>query len=238
MVDVVKFSPEAPIPVVKEVKEYSIPGMAANVKKNLENLGIHEIDFVTNDWSITKTRYIDIRSGNQLLRLDDDGAGIPWSGNLATKLSEYDAIIVSDYNKGFLSYEHIEKIISKVKIPVFIDTKKQDLARFNTKNTFIKINELEYNSRLSVPENLIVTVGKKGAWYKTKRSETIFPTNIVDVVDVCGAGDTFLAALCAQYLYTKSIDLSIMFANIAAGLTVQHRGNYAPSYDEIRNAGY
>jgi bifunctional ADP-heptose synthase (sugar kinase/adenylyltransferase) len=57
-------------------------------------------------------------------------------------------------------------------------------------------------------------------------------------MDVCGCGDTFLAALTVQYLYTKNIEKSIMFANVAAGITVQHRGNYAPSFDEVRNAGY
>ena len=57
-------------------------------------------------------------------------------------------------------------------------------------------------------------------------------------MDVCGCGDTFLAALTAQYLFTKDIEKAIIFANIAAGITVQHRGNYAPTYDEIRIAGY
>ena len=66
----------------------------------------------------------------------------------------------------------------------------------------------------------------------------IYPTNKVDVVDVCGCGDTFLAALTIQYLYTRDIEKSIIFANTAAGITVQHRGNYAPSYDEIRHARY
>jgi sugar/nucleoside kinase (ribokinase family) len=47
-----------------------------------------------------------------------------------------------------------------------------------------------------------------------------------------------LAALTAQYLFTKDIEKAIIFANIAAGITVQHRGNYAPTYDEIRIAGY
>ena len=55
-------------------------------------------------------------------------------------------------------------------------------------------------------------------------------------MDVCGCGDTFLAALVAQYLLTKDIEKSILFANIAAGITVQHRGNYAPTHDEIKNA--
>jgi sugar/nucleoside kinase (ribokinase family) len=57
-------------------------------------------------------------------------------------------------------------------------------------------------------------------------------------MDVCGCGDTFMAALVAQYLFTKDIEKAIIFANVAAGITVQHRGNYAPSYDEIRHAGY
>jgi bifunctional ADP-heptose synthase (sugar kinase/adenylyltransferase) len=50
--------------------------------------------------------------------------------------------------------------------------------------------------------------------------------------------DILLAALTVQHLFTKDMQKSIMFANVAAGLTVQHIGNYAPSYDEIRIAGY
>jgi sugar/nucleoside kinase (ribokinase family) len=55
-------------------------------------------------------------------------------------------------------------------------------------------------------------------------------------MDVCGCGDTFMAALAAQYLFTKDIESAIIFANVAAGITVQHRGNYAPTYKEIWNA--
>jgi len=73
-------------------------------------------------------------------------------------------------------------------------------------------------------------MGDRGAYYNGQ----IFTTTPVEVTDVCGCGDTFLAALAVQYLYTKSIEKSIMFANAAAGITVKHRGNYAPSYDEIR----
>ena len=66
----------------------------------------------------------------------------------------------------------------------------------------------------------------------------VYPTTKVEVMDVCGCGDTFMAALVTQYLFTKDIEKAILFANIAASITVQHRGNYAPSYDEIRIAGY
>jgi D-beta-D-heptose 7-phosphate kinase/D-beta-D-heptose 1-phosphate adenosyltransferase len=229
-----RLSPEAPVPVIKIVDTMTVPGMAANVDNNLKQLGI-DADFITNDSIIKKTRYIDKRSGQHLLRVDDESDVVPWSGRIhLSPIESYDAIVISDYNKGFLTYEHIENIIRTVDCPVFIDTKKQDLSRFSAPNAYIKINDLESKLATSKPSNLIVTKGGDGASYNS----TIFPTKSVEVMDVCGCGDTFLAALTAQYLFTKDIEKSIIFANIAAGITVQHRGNYAPSYDEIRNAGY
>ena len=79
---------------------------------------------------------------------------------------------------------------------------------------------------------MIVTLGSRGAMYGNK----IFPTKSVEVVDVCGCGDTFLAALSYQYLVTKSINEAIIFANNASSITVQKEGNYAPTLREIQNA--
>ena len=141
-------------------------------------------------------------------------------------------MIISDYNKGFLTYENIENVINLVNCPVFIDTKKPDLKRFQ--GAYVKINSLENSLATSVLDELIVTMGGYGARYKNQ----IYPAPTIEVADVCGAGDTFLSALAYQYLLTKDIEKAIIFANIAASITVQHRGNYAPSYDEIRNAGY
>jgi bifunctional ADP-heptose synthase (sugar kinase/adenylyltransferase) len=229
-----RLSPEAPVPVIKVVNEYQLPGMSANVKQNLVNLGI-EPDFITNDQEIKKTRYIDQRSGQHLLRVDAEDNILPWSRRLPFPLHEYDIIVISDYDKGFLTYDSIRYLVEMSTCPVFIDTKKKDLAFFGEHDrVYIKINDLESKLATSKPSNLIVTRGGDGASY----NGTIFPTKSVEVMDVCGCGDTFLAALTAQYLFTKDIEKAILFANIAAGITVQHRGNYAPTYDEIRNAGY
>ena len=232
-----RLSPEAPVPVIKLTKHMSVSGMAANVYLNLANLGI-DADFVTNKEVITKTRFIDQRSGQHLLRVDDEGEVKQWDGNIPQPLSTYDAIIISDYDKGFLKYIDIERIVDSVRCPVFIDTKKKDLAEiappFRADHVYIKINELEFKNAHSISDNLIVTLGDRGAQYNGQ----IYPTKQSEVMDVCGCGDTFLAALAVQYLFTKDIEKAIMFANVAAGLTVQHRGNYAPSYDEVRNAGY
>ena len=227
-----RLSPEAPVPVVKIVETFSLPGMSSNVYRNLVSLNI-EADFIHNDTPITKTRFIDKRSGQHLLRVDDEDNVAQWSGKLPNPLNSYDAIVISDYDKGFLTYEHIESLIES-SIPVFIDTKKTDLERFQ--GAWVKVNELEYSRLRSECSGLIVTLGDRGA--KVPHHNLECPTKIVEVMDVCGCGDTFLAALTAQYLFTKDIEKAIIFANVAAGITVQHRGNYAPSYDEIRNAGY
>jgi D-beta-D-heptose 7-phosphate kinase/D-beta-D-heptose 1-phosphate adenosyltransferase len=228
-----RISPEAPVPVLKIINTYDLPGMAANVNLNLINLNI-DADFVTNDSPVTKTRYIDERSGQHLLRVDDEPTVPIWSGVTPSPIEEYDIIVISDYNKGFLSDGQIYQIIKNSECPIFIDTKKRDLSMFNQPNVFIKINESEYNNATSKHDNLIVTLGSRGAMY----NDQIYPTKKVEVMDVCGCGDTFMAALVTQYLLTKDIEKAILFANVAAGITVQHRGNYAPSYNEIRNAGY
>ena len=232
-----RLSPEAPVPVLKITETYDVPGMAANVNHNLRNLGI-DADFATNAAPIFKHRYIDKKSGQHMLRVDDEEDVAVWSGRIPNE--KYDAVVISDYNKGFLTYETIEMVINTYSCPIFIDTKKKDLSRFSADHVYVKINELEYKNRYSIPRNLIVTLGDQGAMLKkiNPGTETLFGTKLVEVTDVCGCGDTFLAALTTQYLFTKDIEKAILFANIAAGITVQHRGNYAPSYDEIRHAGY
>lgn len=233
-----RISPEAPVPIIKITEEYSLPGMAGNVKRNIEQLGILECDFITNNIDIKKTRYIDRKSGQHILRVDAEPEIPSWSGRIWFNYNDFDAIIISDYNKGFLTYENIENIISQTNIPIFIDTKKRNLNRFCGENVFVKINEQEYKNSNSIPTNLIVTLGERGAWFKNSSNTKLIPTTPVEVVDVCGCGDTFLAALTYQYLCTNDIEESIMFANTAAGITVQHRGNYAPTFDEIKNARY
>lgn len=228
-----RLSPEAPVPIIKLLTKSIVPGMAANVYFNLKALGICP-DFVRNSENIIKSRFVDQRSGQHLLRVDDEPIVTPWNGSTPYPIGDYDGVVISDYNKGFLSYEHIERIIAEATGPVFIDTKKTDLSRFT--GAYVKINETEYNNSTSLPDNLIVTLGSVGAMLKTDSKETLFTTNPVDVVDVCGCGDTFLSALFYNFLTTNNIEQSIKFANRAASLTVQHQGNYAPSLMEIGNA--
>ena len=64
-----RLAPEAPVPVFNPVYEETNKGMAGNVVANLQALGINTI-FVSNNEDVVKTRYVDDRSGQILLRVD------------------------------------------------------------------------------------------------------------------------------------------------------------------------
>ncbi len=222
-----RLSPEAPVPVFVPKYEENRRGMAGNVEENLKALGC-DVSLLTLDGG-TKTRFIDERSNQHIMRLDQDAKGGPIE--LATTIPAiYDAVVISDYNKGCISYELVEEILQQFRGPVFIDTKKTDLARFE--GAFVKINSLENSLAKTLPSQTIVTLGKQGCLYA---GET-YPAPQVEVADVCGAGDTFLAALVYRYLKTNSVPEALIFANRAAAVTVKHMGVYAPTLKEINEA--
>ena len=223
-----RISPEAPVPIINYANTVTKPGMAANVRDNLLKLGC-EIEFVHGIKTCIKTRIIDSKSKQHLLRIDQDMQSRPVNVN-HHDLDQYDAIVVSDYNKGSVTYECVENLRLHFAGPIFVDTKKTDLARFE--GCYVKINELERSLAKSVPTELIVTLGSKGVKYK----EHEISTPQVEAFDVCGAGDTFLSALAYEYVITKDILKAINFATRAASVTIQHVGVYSPTVMEINHA--
>ena len=223
-----RISPEAPVPIFEPHYTIHHDGMAGNVRKNLEALGC-DVNFLHGAVS-KKNRLIDQRTKQQLLRLDKDAISEPVTFETAIP-PIYDAIVISDYNKGTVSYELIEELAKEVDVPIFVDTKKTDLARLS--GCYVKINALEKSRATSLPkiDHLIVTQGHHGATW----NDWVFPAETVgDVTDVCGAGDTFLAALAYQFLVTNSMPDAVKFANKAAAITVQHIGVYAPRLEQIK----
>jgi len=220
-----RISPEAPVPVFTFSHEERKPGMAGNVARNLEALGC-DINYLHGETS-TKTRLIDIRSKQQIVRVDNDVQSQPLE--FMTEIPNvYDAVVISDYDKGTVSYELIEELIA-LSIPIFIDTKKTDLERLQ--GAWVKINELEYSKIKTECSGLIVTLGSKGAI--VPHHNLSFAAPRVEVSDVCGAGDTFLAALVSKYLIAQDIAPAIEYAIKAASITVQHLGVYAPTKEEL-----
>ena len=220
-----RLSPEAPVPVFVPTYSEERDGMAGNVFNNLEALGCH-VNYLHGETSV-KTRIIDARSKQQIVRIDKDIQSTPIT--FETEIPKvYDAIVVSDYNKGTVSYEVIVELIA-TGIPIFVDTKKTDLERLQ--GAWVKINDLEYSKITSECSGLIVTHGAHGA--SVIHHDITCPAPNVEVSDVTGAGDTFLAALTVEYLKTTDIAKAVQFAVQASAVTVQHSGVYAPSLQEI-----
>ena len=220
-----RISPEAPVPVINYTHTVTKPGMAANVLDNLKKLGC-DVTFVHGNRTSLKTRIIDRKSKQHLLRIDQDQRSTPVKLDWDI-LHGYDAVVVSDYNKGSVEYETIDDIRANFAGPIFVDTKKTDLAKFD--GCYVKINRMEYEAAKTFPTELIVTLGKDGVLYKGHA----ISTPPVEAFDVCGAGDTFLAALAFEYIQSKEILKAINFAVKAASVTIQHVGVYSPTLEEI-----
>lgn len=222
--DIDRLSPEAPIPIIKPQYEVRNKGMAENVVKNLESLGV-EVDFISNSEKIEKIRYVDDSHNYILLRVDFDHLIKPINLELLPN-DNYDAVVIADYNKGFINNEVIKTISKKYTCPKFLDTKKEISDWVNDVDT-IKINYSEYkkskefiDSNPVIKNKTIITRGKFGCDFQGKT----FPTQEVEIKDVAGAGDTFLAGLVFKYLDTNSLDEAIIFANLCSTQVVQKRG--------------
>ena len=212
------------MPVLDYTRTELKPGMAANVFENLKAFQL-DVQFITNKEKIVKTRYVDDKYNHQILRVDrhEALAQLEYSNNAES----YDAIVISDYNKGFISQEKLSEIVEKADCPVFVDTKKRKVPA--KENCFIKVNEAESKELIDPPENVIITLGDRGALFKNK----IYPSDKVTVFDVVGAGDTFLAALTYFYLLKGSIEKAIPYANKASSIAVQHTGTYVLTADDV-----
>ena len=224
--DTPRLSPEGPAPVFIPTQERYNGGMAANVESNLISLGC-EVDLITNTSSITKTRYVHESSNTLLLRVDEgDNVKQVEDSKLKTiDYWEYNMVVISDYNKGFLTEEDISYIAFKHP-NVICDTKKK-LGEWCRDIRFIKLNRSEFENNKEfikqndwILEKLIITLDKDGC----KHNGKIYPTEQVEILDISGAGDTFVAAFSKKYIETSDVEQSITFANECSSKVVQKRG--------------
>jgi len=230
--DVKRLSPEAPVPVLSNITRNLNHGMAGNVRKNLEALtSDYQTECICQSEVIVKCRYIDRKTNHMFLRVDEgeNGLMIPFrlTEDVIQKIKDADAVIVSDYNKGFLTQEALQEIAELAKIS-FLDSKKKLHPDTIVSYNFVKLNELEWEYNKTDNEHLlhkiIITLGGKGAKYLS----TLYHTEPKETIDVSGAGDTFLAAFAIKYLQTKDVDASITFANEMSSIVVSKRGVSTP----------
>ncbi len=227
--EVNRLSPEAPVPVLNPIHEVTNAGMAGNTVANIKALSKEcDVLLFSQCNSITKTRYVEDKTNHMFLRVDKgdtDVAPLEWDKKYKDFIEGADLVIVSDYNKGYLSDYVLKNIGVNSKLSI-LDSKRK-LSNSITKHfTFVKLNEEEsLNNPGLNKSNIITTLGAAGSMYK----DVIYPSpNPQETIDVSGAGDTFTAAFALNYLETKNVPTSITSANELASKVVSKRGVVTP----------
>lgn len=218
-------SPEGNGPVFIPTKEVYGAGMAGNSSNNLASMGV-DVDLFSNEYiETTKTRFVNEDTNELYMRLDENDISDRMDISQLPNVGDYDAILISDYNKGFITEEDIEHI-SKLHPLVILDTKKK-LGDWCKNIKFIKVNRSEYKRNESIIkkndwlfEKMIITLDGDGSVYK---GESV-PTTKVESADISGAGDTYIAGFTVKYIETNDVLESMKWANYCAGEVVKQKG--------------
>jgi D-beta-D-heptose 7-phosphate kinase/D-beta-D-heptose 1-phosphate adenosyltransferase len=230
-----RLSPEAPVPVVKYRREVESLGGAGLVYENLKSLGVDVTLFETGQPSSIKTRVI--CDGHYITRIDDDisadGKAVLETIELQD-FSEYEYVILSDYNKGVLdeSLEIIEHI-NKFNCKIIVDPKEhanQYKDAWLVKPNYKEFDEFGFTFWQS---NIITTKAGDNVVATIDNVDYNIPVESVEVSDVTGAGDCFLAAfvygLTKQYNHKKCLELAVRGSREA----VKHVGTHTLTISDI-----
>ena len=230
-----RLSPEAPVPIVRHQTTFDRSGGAGNLYENLKSLGVDEDLLDLSYPKCIKTRVF--CDGHYVTRIDQDYQ----TDSLdvletieGMDFSPYEYVVLSDYAKGVLfESKKIIAHINKFRCKIIVDPKQP--ASYYEGAWLIKPNMIE-NTKYgfsSWPTNWIVTDSKNavsaridGVSYKVQPKQ-------VEVNDVTGAGDCFLAAfvygLTKDYNYEKCIRI----ATTASTETVKHTGTYILKLSDV-----
>ena len=168
--------------------------------------------------------------------------------------SDFNAIILSDYNKKIFRGNLAHRIIEETKrknVPVFVDPKPVNMLSFK-RCTVLKHNEkeartmagLEYHNKdaeeitkrikeIIECDYVIITRGEKGMiGYDGKFCH--IPTKAREVEDVTGAGDTVMAAITLAMVSGADLEKAAHIGNYAGGIVVEKSGTAYATVDELK----
>lgn len=230
-----RISPEAPVPVITRQREVETMGGAGLVYENLKSLGVDVelVDFF--DRASIKTRVI--CDGHYITRIDNDyiadgSAFLTYI--LSQDFDQYDYVILSDYNKGTLDESlEIIKYLNTFGCKVIVDPK--DHATHYKGAWLVKPNRKEFDDFgfTNWEDNIITTNAGDNVVASIDNVVYEIPVDAVEVNDVTGAGDCFLAAfvygLTRGYNHKQCLELAVKGSRVA----VTHAGTYTLRVSDI-----
>ena len=219
--------------------------------------------FITDEKISTTTKTRIIAHGQQVVRTDYEDIRDVNSDQikiikdiLDKIISEIDAIIIQDYNKGLLVKDSIKTILeisSEKNIPVYVDPKKDNFFAYNKIRLF-KPNLFEFESAINFKEQdksfedlgkdlrkkinaeiLMITRSEEGVTLFTDKNVQTISTKARKVHDVSGAGDTAISAFVLADLCGANIEESAMISNYAAGRVCEEVGVVPISLEMIKD---
>ena len=232
-----RISPEAPVPVITYIEEKETLGGAGLVYENLKNLDVNVKLFEIDQPRSVKTRIM--CDGHYITRIDDDkpAKGMEVLKQVQeTDFSKYDFVVLSDYNKGVLDEaKDIIAHINKYNCKVIVDPKEN--AWFYENAWLVKPNYNEFHD-LGFNEwqgNIITTNAGEEVIAHIDGKNYEIEVETVEVSDVTGAGDCFMAAfvygLTKGYTHKKCLEI----ATKGSTKSVKHSGTYQLLKEDLEN---
>ena len=231
------------------------------LKKLLTDIEVNTQYLITQKNRVTSRKSRIIAEHQQIVRYDRESIDEINSKSQITILEffkaivdNYDVILLSDYGKGVLTFELTQSLINianKYEKKLLVDPKGQNFSKYkgaylltpNKKEAseathiVIKDNESLTQAIKNIKEQYslevsIITLSEQGVAIFDNKLR-IHPTEVIEVFDVTGAGDTILASLGFALSCNKSIDEAVKFANLASGVVVGKIGSATATLNEI-----
>lgn len=238
---------------------------AARILKKICERNDIEVDFLQLRRKTTVKKRI-ISKGQQLLRLDKEESDIlkdEEQSVIAEKLNDifskhhFDAVIIEDYDKGFISplvFEVIREWAHKRGMFIGVDPKKRNFLTYKDINLLkpnlkefldgikldheniskenIGLNARNYRKNNRI-KNLMITLGQDGIYYVNDFEEGLEATISREVVDITGAGDTVISIATLCLISGLNLKDTAKLCNSGAGVVCGKVGTYAPTPQEI-----
>jgi len=209
----------------------------------------------------TKTRYI--ADNQHLLRVDRENICFnnfklkETKEDLSRHLRYFDAIIVSDYNKGMIT-EELARFLGDLAVKenkiITVDTKKANIACFeyytsitpNLKElaNIFKTKIIDYKDSFKLAHklllnynfrNILLTLSENGLYYADDVVSNHLKAERKEIVDVTGCGDTLIATFTLGLSNGLSLEKSAYLANKTAGIVACKSGADVCTLEELNN---
>ena len=174
-------------------------------------------------------------------------------------ITEMDGVVISDYGSNTITTSIIELVINACQergIPCIVDSRYNIMAYRGV--TVVKQNESEAATAVgydivdeetlrsagaTILEKLdaqavLITLGAEGMGLFQKNNSFVHipVTNISEVYDVSGAGDTVVATMILAIAAGASYEVAARLSNFAAGIVVKKLGTATTTPRELRQA--